>query len=481
MKVRLIFLFFLLTPTSPTYADLTKFTEELIENNFGIQEKEAEISLQKQNVEQFWALRPWNLKFDGFYRNDSSAYFTPASNMNATYQNYLLEVNKKFAWGGQFKFDTTFKRTARDDENFILVVGGGKEPKTFFNFNMGVSYIQDFGKNIFGREEYKDLELREHTVSVSKASKELEIESKVFEFFVNYIQARQFKTVLISEKNALDRAKKRTNLIKKMVKDGLRLDVDLDESRMIQIEKEEAIKRAYINLGDSLERLSNFLHREVKQKEIKELDPFGKVLPLTLASKGTPHNNKIIKLLEAQIKQLKLGVQYVKYGFFPSINLILDYETDAISTDELQVLREGNLVGNFFDATAMIKLEWPLGYPQKDVEKAKAGINLNTAKMKRNKEFRNIQNSEIYIRYQLKQLEENIIKAKKRWDLSKVVLDKYNKLYNLGRTDLLQSLTAEERRIFTELRYISYIGEREGLLAKLAFLWGSLQDTIKKL
>ncbi|TDJ08209.1 MAG: TolC family protein [Deltaproteobacteria bacterium] len=482
MKFRPLSLSLILILCSPAYASLNKLTEELIENNFGIQEKDQQIFISKQNVQQFWAMRPWNLNIDASYRNDHSAFFTPVSNMNAVYQNYLAQFNKRLVWGGQFQVDATFIRTVRDDENFIYVFGKDQgEPKTFFNFKMGISYIQDLGRNVFGREEYKDLETREYAVSVSRASKDLEIESKVLEFFVAYIKVRQLKTVLISEKNALDRAKKRTNLIRRMVKDGLRLDVDLDESRMIEIEKEEAVKRAYINLGTTLERVSNLVHREVKEDEIKELDPFGKVLPLTLKSKGNPHNNKIIKLFEAQIRQLQLGLQYINYGFVPSIKLILDYKTDAIGTGEFEVLREGNLTGEFFDATAMVRLEWPLGYPEKDVEKAKAGIDLNTAKMRRNKEFRNIQNSEYYIRYRLKMLEENIVKAKKRWDLSKVVLDKYNKLYNLGRTDLLQSLTAEERRIFTELRYISYIGEREELLAQLAFLWGSLKDTISKI
>jgi outer membrane protein TolC len=409
--------------------------------------------------------------------------------MNAFYMGGKLGINKRFAWGGQFKFDTNLTRTRRDDENFILVIsqanaqpGQPTEPQTFFNFDMSLGYTQDIGKNIFGRQQYKDLEIRQTNVGVSKASKDLEIETKVLEFFTTYIKVRQLKTALISEKNALDRAKKRTNLIRRMVKDGLRLDVDLDESRMIEIEKEEAVKRAYINMGNALENVSNLVHREVKENEIKELDPFGKVLPLTLKSKGNPHNNKVIKLLDAQIQQLKLGLKLANYGYVPSIKLILDYKTDNINTDEWDAIAKGNIVNSeFFEAVAMIKLEWPLGFPETDVNKAKAGIDLNTAKMKRNKEYRNIQNSEYYIRYRLKKLEENIVKAKKRWDLSKVVLDKYNKLYNLGRTDLLQSLTAEERRIFTELRYISYIGEREELLAQLAFLWGTLRDTVSKL
>ena len=488
MKIRPILISLLLTLCATAYADLGKLTGELIENNFGIQEKGQAIDTSKQNIEQFWAVRPWNFNFDASYRDDNSAFFTPASNMNATYTDFFGEFNKKLVWGGLFKIDGRFRKTIRDDENFILVIsqanaqpGQPTEPKTFFNFQMGLSYVQDLGRNLFGREEYKDLEVREYAVSVSRATKNLEVETKVLEFFSSYIKVRQLKTALIAEKNALDRAKKRTNLIRRMVKDGLRLDVDLDESRMIQIEKEEAVKRAYINMGTALERVSNLIHREVKEDEIKELDPFGKVLPLSLESKGDPHNNKIIKLIEAQIKQLQLGLQYIKYGFVPSIKLILDYKTDAIGTEQWGVLREGNLGGKFHDATAMVKLEWPLGYLEKDVEKAKAGIDLNTAKMKRNKEFRNIQNSEYYIRYRLKKLEENIVKAKKRWDLSKVVLDKYNKLYNLGRTDLLQSLTAEERRIFTELRYISYIGEREELLAQLAFLWGSLTETVSKI
>lgn len=482
MKIRPILILLLVTLCSTAYAEISKLTEELIENNFGIQEKDAEIDTKKQDVERFWAVRPWNLNFDLSYRDDSSAYFTPVSNQNAAYQNGTLNLNKRFIWGGQFKFDTTLLRTDRAEDNFFYQFGKDKgEPKTFFNFNMGLGYVQDLGRNIFGREEYKDLEIREYAVSLSKAAKELEIETKVLEFFTTYIKVRQLKTALNSEQNALVRAKKRTNLIRRMVKDGLRLDVDLDESRMIEIEKEEAVKRAFINMGNALENLSNLVHRKVKENEIKELDPFGKVLPLSLTSKGDAHNNKVIKLLDAQINQLRLGLKLVDYGFVPGIKLLLDYKTDSIKTDEWEAIKTGNLAGKFFDATAMIKLEWPLGFPEKDVQKAKAGIDLNTAKMKRNKEYRNIQNSEYYIRYRLKKLEENIVKAKKRWELSKIVLDKYNKLYNLGRTDLLQSLTAEERRIFTELRYISYIGEREELLAQLAFLWGTLKDTVSKL
>lgn len=458
-------------------ANLVPMVRELIQNNFGIYASKAKVESSKNEIEAFYAKMPWSFFYKGSITQDKRDYLIEFINYNAEFWNNEIGIEKNFMWGGDFKYRIYTSNQYRYQTNAAVRLG---EPATVFEFLQNFNYVQDLGKNFFGREEFKEVEIREKNEESSVAASDLEIESKVLEFFRGYIDVRLLKTVAFIEKRAFNRASARVKAIDKMVKDGIRLKVDLLEAKFQEVEYEENYKRALVSLGEALENISNLLHREVKEDELQPIEPFEKILPLTLKSKGEILENKNIKYLATQINVLNANLEKINYGFFPELNLEADYLTNGIEPTRTAARTKG-FFGGPFEAKGIINLKWPLGFEEKETDRIRSSIELNTLQVEKNTTINNLKNSERYIFYRLKNLEEVLNLGKKRWEISKEVIKNYDRLYGLGKTGILESLTAEENRIFTERAYLVNLAQREKLYASLAFIWGRLKDTIMTL
>lgn len=458
-------------------ANLVPMVRELIQNNFGIYASKAKVESSKNEIEAFYAKMPWSFFYKGSITQDKRDYLIEFINYNAEFWNNEIGIEKNFMWGGDFKYRIYTSNQYRYQTNAAVRLG---EPATVFEFLQNFNYVQDLGKNFFGREEFKEVEIREKNEESSVAASDLEIESKVLEFFRGYIDVRLLKTVAFIEKRAFNRASARVKAIDKMVKDGIRLKVDLLEAKFQEVEYEENYKRALVSLGEALENISNLLHREVKEDELQPIEPFEKILPLTLNSKGEILENKNIKYLATQINVLNANLEKINYGFFPELNLEADYLTNGIEPTRTAARTKG-FFGGPFEAKGIINLKWPLGFEEKETDRIRSSIELNTLQVEKNTTINNLKNSERYIFYRLKNLEEVLNLGKKRWEISKEVIKNYDRLYGLGKTGILESLTAEENRIFTERAYLVNLAQREKLYASLAFIWGRLKDTIMTL
>jgi outer membrane protein TolC len=472
------YLIFLSLLSFSARANLVPMVRELIQNNFEIVATKAKIERSKNEIEAFYAKMPWSFFYKGSATQDKRDYLIQNINYNAEFWNNEIGIEKPFMWGGEFKYRIFTSNQYRYENN--AAVKYGDEPAKVFELLQNFNYVQDLGQNLFGREEYKEVEIREKNEENSVAASDLEIESKVLEFFRAYIDVRLLKTVVIIEKNATARTNDRVLAIGKMVKNGLRLKVDLLEAQYQQVQYEENYKRALVSLGAALEDISNLLHREVKEDELLPLEPFQKILPLTLESKGEILENKDVKYLGTQIEVLGTNLQKIDYGFFPELNIEADYLTNAIEPTRTAARQRG-FFGGAYEAKGIINLKWPLGYPEKETDRIRANIDLNTLKVEKNSKINNLKNTEKFIFYRLKHLEEVLNLGKKRWEISKEVVKSYDRLYGLGKTGILESLTAEENRIFTERAYMLNLAEREKLYASLGFIWGRLKDTIMTL
>jgi len=458
-------------------ANLVPMVRELIQNNFGIVASKNKIERSKNEIEAYYAKMPWSFFYKGSATQDKRDYLIDFVNYNAEFWNNEVGIEKPFMWGGDFKYRIYTSNQYRYETNAAVRAG---EPAKVYELLQNFNYVQDLGKNFFGREEYKDIEIREKNEENSVAGSDLEIESKVLEFFRAYIDVRLLKTVVIIEKNATARTSERVIVIDRMVKNGLRLKVDLLEAKYQQVEYEENYKRALVSLGNALENISNLLHREVKEDELLPLEPFQKILPLTLESRGEILENKDVKYLGTQIEVLGANLEKINYGFFPELNIEGDYLTNAIEPSRTAARQKG-FFGGAYEAKGFINLKWPLGYPEKETDRIRASIDLNTLQVEKNSKINNLKNSEKYLFYRLKFLEDVLTLGKKRWDISKEVVKNYDQLYSQGKTGILESLTAEENRIFTERAYMLNLAEREKLFASLGFIWGRLKDTIMTL
>lgn len=92
----------------------------------------------------------------------------------------------------------------------------------------------------------------------------------------------------------------------------------------------------------------------------------------------------------------------------------------------------------------------------------------------------NFLKSEESLLTQIDLLEKNLVSVKSRKDLALVALQEMTKLYNRGRADLDQVIRAEESLINTEKSFVQYLAQREGLIYKLASLYGTLEEYLTK-
>ena len=260
-KSRLIAGFFILFSFSAS-ANLVTMVRELIQNNFSIYSSKAKIEKSDNEIKAFYGKMPWSFFYSGSITENKRDYLIEAINYNAEFWNNDFGIEKEFIWGGNFKYHIYSSNQYRYENNAAVLEG---EPAKVYTLLQTINYVQDIGTNLFGREQFKEVEIREKNLTSSEAASELEIETKVLEFFQAYIDVRLLKTIAIIEENALNRSKDRAKAINKMVNDGLRLKVDLLEAKYTQIEHEENLKRALIYLGTALEAISNLLHREVKE------------------------------------------------------------------------------------------------------------------------------------------------------------------------------------------------------------------------
>lgn len=472
-KSRLIFVFFLLLPFSGR-ADLVSLVRELISHNSSIYSSKAQIEKSQNEIEAFYAKMPWSFFYRGAITENKRDYLIEYLNYNAEYYINELGIEKEFIFGGKFKYRILSSNQYRYENNAAVTAG---EPAQVYELLQNFNFIQDVGHNFFGRELFKEVEIREKDKLNSESSYDLELESKILEFFKTYIDVRLLKSIVVIENNALNRSKARVKAITKMVKDGLRLKVDLLEAKFRQIEYEENKKRVLVSLGTALENLSNLLHREVKEFELEPLPPFEKIFPYTLKTRGEILGNKNIKNLATQAEVLQANLEKINYGFFPTLNIEADYLSNAIEPTRASALKKA-FFGTGYELKGIINLNWPLGYPEKETDRIRSRIDLNILQVEKNATLNNLKNSEKYIFFRLKNLEDALEMGKRRWELSKEVVKDYNRLYGLGRTGILESLTAEENRIFTERSYMLNLAEREKLYASLAYLWGRLKDTI---
>jgi hypothetical protein len=204
-KSRFIIIFLYLLPISVN-ANLVPMVRELIKNNFSIIASKNKIERSKNEIEAFYAKMPWSFFYTGSITQDKRDYLIDFINYNAEFWNNEVGIEKPFVWGGDFKYRIYTSNQYRYETNAAVRAG---EPAKVYELLQNFNYVQDLGKNLFGREEYKEVEIREKNEENSVAGSDLEIESKVFEFFMAYIDVRLLKTMVIIEKRATDRTNER--------------------------------------------------------------------------------------------------------------------------------------------------------------------------------------------------------------------------------------------------------------------------------
>lgn len=450
-------------------ANINLLGREFLAENSDLTKGRLEVDLAKFNLEGFNEKRPWSLLYGGSLTNSGLDSSSSVSNSNATTTLHTLSLVKEFNWGGAFSFENSYLKIDNDPTSSSVTFGGNQNN---YEFSQSVSYSQNLGKNFLGRQEFKKKEIIHSGIKLSKASFDLKVEKGLGDFVGAYLKASLAKRMVALQNEALKRARKRTDLIRKMVKDGLRLKVDFLQAQMALIAQKEAVVSARGDFKESLGRLSNLLHREILESEI---DLIKEGLVSLQKRKESVKGNHSLIVLDRNKDQVKKSLEQMDMGFIPEVKLGAKYKTNEYDSSSGNAISDGNLTGDNDELQISLNAVWPLGFGPNKVVRAQKRIEMRMIELQKEKLSSSLKESEIILNTRIKLLDNNISKAKNRVNLALRVLKSYNKLYNLGKKDLDQVIRSEESLIQTETNLASYIVKKENLVSRLNGLYGSLK------
>ncbi|MCY4524110.1 MAG: TolC family protein [Halobacteriovoraceae bacterium] len=484
MKILYILLFLKLS-ISPVKANLLGLIDEFLQNNIEINKNQTALELSDLNYQAVYKKRSWVLSASSTHDNNNLDAYSRFGNRAAKIFRNSLSVQKDFIWGGSLSLANTLTSIKNDPASAPVFFGG---PQKINQFGQTLTYKQALGINFLGRDNLQELKIAESNLSYNKLNMKNSKEQGVLLFYHTYLTACLNKGLFDLQKKALERAQKRSKLIKKRVRDGLRQRVDLLQVEMNEIKQQEEFKNASINLDSSMENLSNLLHRKVNHTELDE--NFSKKSPLVSFEKNNINHEKnddeliqenpSISLIKEQLQSQKASLQRSKYNLFPKVEFFTQYSTDRYSDQISQAFSRGFLGNDRNQIIVGINVNFPLWAEPQHSKFKQAQTNFALTTLTLEKVAENIKLQEESLIKKLLQLEKNILSVEKRIKLAKSVLKQYNNLYRLGKRDLDQVINAEESLINTERSFIGYLVEKEKVLAKLASLRGQLLDILTK-
>ncbi len=467
MKLLLIFFFF--TFSSIANASLRELVQEYLKSNSTVLKSKAQIDTSFLNISSVEAQKIWSLTYAGNREDDNLEQVRAFATRDTTTTTHLLSLGKGFNWGGEFALNNT-----------LVKYESPTSAQASNGFVQGFKYTQDLGANFLGRSFYSELKTAEQTHDSTEAQIKHNLQSSLYGFATTYSQAKLNLSLLKLQEAALDRAKRRKELIRRRVRDGLKEKVDLIQARIELLSAEEQVKSAQMRRKTSLESLSNALHRDVTRKEVEPFD--ARMLDMRTIPAGNSSGNLEITSLEKKVEALKTSKENVNYSYWPTVNAGLEYNVNDYDTQKSTAIDEGMLLGSRNASETILSLNavWTFGNESQKIARAKNNIELRTAEMEKDKLKINFLKSEESLLTQLELLEKNLKSVKARKDLAKKALKEMTKLYNRGRADLDQVIRAEESLINTERNFVQYLAEREGMIFRLASLYGTLEEYLLK-
>ncbi|MBG08807.1 MAG: hypothetical protein CME68_08620 [Halobacteriovoraceae bacterium] len=466
LKLLIFFSFNSFIFTNMALSDVRSLLEEFERVNGDLKQAKEQIKLASLSKESIFAQLGWSLSSNSYFSQNKLEPLSVSSDYRGGYWNVSADISKPFLWGGQFGLENSITSTTLDLTS-----------KTSYQFEQGLSYYQSLGKNFFGRETYKALAIAEKEIGVQKITESFILENKTLQFYNAYIKVSLEKALLNLEKNALARAKKRSELIRGWVKDGLKRKVDWQQSVMTELQGAERVEMANLRMKGALDTLSKLLHRRVSIREVRALSSNKLRAP---RSNLKPLENKNLKLMAEKLKQLRMSVEKADYSFAPTIQSYVTYNTNQYDESIGTSFSDGAIWNSDNQYTVGINLTWPLGFKSEKIEKSKLLVQLNSLQRQQRETFENLKLDYYFLRQQLFRLDQSLKSSVKRLSLSKDILKEYTKLYDLGQMDLDQVIRAEEMRIGTETSIVNYRSQKESLLASLHNVKGSLRDVLNR-
>lgn len=443
-------------------ADLKKYISQYLKNSNELKSNMVPLEYQRLLLELETDKRPLTLSAN--FERANSTLLTSALVSEVKEQKYntnTISLGKEFIWGGTFSVSGIWYNYEKESAS-----------TEYKSYTQAFSYSQDISKNFFGRNTFLNESIKEDEVGFQEKVFSSVKSKSLIDFIAKYIEIKKEKTILSLQKDAQERAQKRFNLIGKQVKDGLKEKVDFYSSKSGLIAQKELLEQKRLSL---LTAKANF---EKKLEASINLDDIESYEIKETKSEAFPQGN-ILENLDAQALNLKLDYLKKQYevadnSVLPKVLLGIEYNSNQFGDKDSSPFSEGTFGSENREKVISLQVIVPLGF---NIEK-NARKQANLEKLKTEYDFKTLevknQSDLAQIKVRIRSVEKNLKNVLERYELAKLTVTEFNKLYNRGRANLDQVLRAEEELIQTEQYFVQYTAQKELELYGLYEIYGQL-------
>lgn len=408
----------------------------------------------------------WNLEFGANYSDSFlQALFSFQTNQTIS-QGLSVGLKKQTFEFGEFSF--THSRTQLDLSRWTNT-GLNSFDSNVYEVRNSLAYSFD----LINRPLLVEFE----EIETKKGSDALEMEIKknkdALDFFQSYIETKHKVVLNRYYEDFKVRAQKRVSLVRRRVQDGLSRKVELQQSQISLMGRDEEIIKNKAVLEENVYLIEHIIGQKVPEKMY-----MGIKWPFRAANNFQYifDNKKPLEIerLEILNKLNELKVKRQKLLTQQRLKFKLSYTKNAFNEDENEAFSDAFGDGNNDEKVASLTYSIPFGQGRSSVAETKHMLEQKRSRL----ELRNLEDDykaqELSFINTLKKYEKTISIAQKKVGLSMKSIKETQTLYLRGQSSFEDLLRAEESFINSKINLVNLISFYELTMAKLAYLNGQL-------
>jgi outer membrane protein TolC len=454
-------------------AALRSLVGEYLETNMNIKANELDIKSAKYNVDLTEAQNDTFFTSVFSLNDEEPVGFFNFQQLNTKTYFGSLSFSKQTSWGATFNLtQEVFKYDLREWPVANQPPSGPQQ----YGVNTRLTYTQDLGSNFFGLEYRTDLAIAEATAKRIEADLSIANQQLLYGFLTTYLNTKLEKTLVELSKEALKRATKRRRVISKRVKDRVSKRVDLYQAQIQEMSQQEILKKRERSYLESVDSLNSSVHRILQEPEVAEYNLTDNFLPGKV--EGSLERNLDLQSLKESLQLAKLNLKKSRRGYYPTIALQGSYETNSIRDQFNEAYSRGTFAGHRDSGAVSLTVSIPLGMTQADAQTAQSNYELQKTDYMLKKTQKDLISTMFNLERRADSLKEEIEISRNKRKLAKKSLKEENRLYYLGRRNLVDVIRAEETLIQTEVDLANNLTIYHLLLGQYATVKGKLLSFI---
>ena len=339
----------------------------------------------------------------------------------------------------------------------------------FFESRNTFTYSYDF----FNRSLSLDLDILNAQNRLEKIHNSMAIQKDYYDFFTAYTGAKLRIMLDRLYKEFELKAKRRVNLIKRRVSDGLSRKYELNQAKLSLLSQQETILKNTSALREKVAIIENIIKMSIEQEDYNfvqwNFKPAAK-FPYIFIDLGSLDLDRLKELN----KIASLGVERIEEEAGHSLNLNLSYNKNAVNAEKSDALTDSFGSGTHDEKTLSLIYSIPLGASKKEALKNKLLAQQNKNKL-------SLINLSGELEIQGKVLKENIGRyaqgvtlLETKIKVAENSLQEHQKLYLRGQVSFEELIRAEETLINTKISKMNMYSLYEQSISQLALLSGNI-------